>query len=572
MKNNDVVKILYEIADILEIQGVEFKPRAYRKAAQNIGSMSQDIEQLDNGGSLQDIPGVGVAIAKKIHEYLSTGKLRYLEQLRIQTPVKVEELLSIEGIGPKTIKKLYDQLKIKNLFDLKKAACSGKIRKISGMGEREEFNILRAIEFSRSYHKRVLLGVAKPIADAILVDLRQRFSSIEHSISAGSLRRAKESVGDIDILVTTSDPGPIMDYFTRMKSVNQVLAKGLTKSAVILDNKIRVDIRVVSDASFGAALLYFTGSKNHNIALRKIAISKKWKLNEYGLFDERNKQIAGHTEEGVYQKLGLDYIEPQLREDTGEIQAALCGELPKLVSLKDIKGDFHSHSSWSDGSYSIGDMAKAAISLGREYLVMTDHTGVLKIAGGLEPNDFKKQWREIDALNKQFSKNDFMILKGCEVNIMDDGKPDLPDSVLKKMDVVVGSVHHGFKNSSQKMTKRIAAAMHNPNIDIIGHFSGRIINKREPYQYDFDELLDVAKQTRTVIEINSFPDRLDLKDSDIREAIKRGVKLCISTDAHAIAHLSNMQYGVATARRGWAEKKDVINWMTAERVKEYFSP
>ncbi|MBI4449315.1 DNA polymerase/3'-5' exonuclease PolX [Candidatus Woesearchaeota archaeon] len=571
MKNTEVAKILYEIADILELQNVEFKPRAYRKAAQNIESLGQDIEEIDRKGKLLDIPGVGKSIAEKIHEYLSTGKVKELAHLRKETPIKVEELFSIEGLGPKRVKQLYESLKIKNVSELEKAARSGKIRKLKGFGEREEFNIIRAIEFSRSHQGRMLLGVAEPIAQGIVADLKKRFLDIISIIPAGSLRRGKETVGDVDILVTATKSKPIMDYFTTMPDVKTVLATGPKKSTILLTNGLQADLRIIEPQSWGAALMYFTGSKNHNIALRKLAISKKWKLSEYGLFDAKGKSLAGKTEEGVYRKLGIRYIEPELREDAGEIELAQSENLPDLVTIKDIIGDFHCHSTWSDGTASIGEMAKAAMDAGRKYIVMTDHTGVLKIAGGLEPKDFEKQWKEIDTLNRQSSKKGFTIFKGCEVNIMEDGKPDLPDATLKKMDVVVGSIHHGFKNPSTTMTRRIRMAMENPHIDIIGHLSGRIINKREPYAYDFDELLDVAKSTETVLEINSFPDRLDLKDSDVREAIKRGVTLSIDTDSHAVEHFLNIRYGLSTARRGWVTRNDIINWMSAEKVKDYFS-
>ena len=547
----------------MEIQDVQFKPKAYRRAAQSIESLSTDIAQIEEKEGLASIPGVGAHIAEKIHEYLAVGRLRYLEKLRKETPINVAEMFSIEGIGPKRAKLLYTKLGIKDKKSLLRHA--GKLEGV--LGKKEAHNILSALEQSKQYGKRMLLNQAYSVAWETVEYLKKN-ALVLNIEPAGSLRRGLETVGDIDILCTTKEPSAVMSAFVKMPNVRNVIAHGETKSAVKLESGVQVDLRVIDPKSWGSALMYFTGSKQHNIILRKIAMSKGWKLSEYGLFDRKNKSLSSKTETSVYQKMGMQYMPPEMREAQGEIDIALKNNIPELVLVKDIQGELHCHTKWSDGTRSILEMAEAALVRGRKYLVISDHTGVLKIAGGLNPKQFEKQWQEISAMQKKVPG--IRLLKGCEANILENGSIDVPDAVLSKMDVVTASVHFGFKSDSVKTTKRIVKAMENPHVDVIGHLSARLINRREPIKYDFGELLDAAKQNGTVFEVNSQPDRLDIKDNEIREAVRHGVKIAVTTDAHMPEHFDNLKYGVLTARRGWATKRDVVNAMSCERILDYF--
>ena len=581
MKNLEIAELLNEIADYLELKEEKFKIRAYRKAALVIQSLSGDIEEIWEKGKLEGIPSVGEGIAKKISDFLQDGKSAYLEKLKKQTPVDMESLGQIEGLGSKTVAKLYKKLNIKNIKELEKAAKKGRIRNIFGFGSIFEKNILKSIKFSRSSSDRHLLGSVLQIADEITVELK-RLKEISKIQIAGSTRRRKETIRDIDILITSKKPEKVMNFFVKMDNVSDVLAHGNTKSSVRLDEGIQVDVRVIDKKSYGTALLYFTGSKEHNIRLRKIAIDKKMKLSEYGLFNKllnsknskalensknfqrkTNKLLAGKTENEVYKKLGMSYIEPELREDDGEIEAALKNKLPKLIGYNDIKGDLQMHTKWSDGSNSIEEMAGEAKKLGYEYICITDHTGNLKIANSLNEKRILKQIKEIDKINKRIKG--IKILKGAEVNITNDGSLDVKDNTLKKLDVAAASIHSGFKNPKEKITNRIIKAMENENVDVIAHPTGRLIQKRPAYEIDFDKIFSKAKETGTCMEINSFPNRLDLKDAHVRAAIKNGVKLTISTDAHNTGHLRFMEFGIATARRGWAEKKDILNTLSLKK-------
>jgi len=566
MKNHEVAELLNEIADLLEIQDIQFKPRAYRKAAFVIDGLSEDIEEIWKKNKLDDIPAVGEGITKKISDFLEHGTSSYLEKLKKQVPVDIEELGKIEGLGPKTIMKLYKKLNVKNIKDLEKAAKQHKIQKIEGLGHTVEENILKSIEFAKLSGKRFLLGYALDVAR----EIKNRLSNLNDVSKveiAGSLRRKKETIGDIDILATSKNPEKVMDFFTSMENVADVIAKGSTKSMVRLKEGLQADVRVISEKNYGAALLYFTGNKQHNITLRKIAIKKGLKLSEYGLFDKKsNKMLAGKTEEECYKKLGLAYIEPEIREDEGEIEVAEKNKLPKLMGYKDLKGDLQMHTKWSDGSNTIMEMANAAKKLGFEYICITDHTGNLKIANALDEKRIKKQRKEIDKANQQL-KN-FTILHGTEVNIKDNGTLDMKDRVLKEFDIVLAAIHSGFKNSKEKITQRLIKAMENEHIDIIAHPFGRLINERPAYEMDFDKVLEKASQTNTILEINAYPDRLDLNDVNVRAAIKACIKLSIGTDAHEASELRYYELGIATARRGWAEKKDIINTYS---VKEMLS-
>lgn len=566
MKNLEIAEKLNKMAELLELNEVEFKPRAYRKAAMTIESLSEDIEKIAEQDKLEELPGIGKNIAQKIKDMIKTGTFKAYEELKKKTPIKVDELEAIWGLGPKTVKKLYKELGIKTLKDLEKAAKQGKIRNIEGLGPTVEENILKGIEFSKKDKGRVLLGFALPSAQEIINRLK-KLTEVNQISLAGSLRRRKDTIGDVDILVSSSKPEKVMDFFTSMKEVADIIAKGHTKSSIRLDNDIQVDLRVVEDKSFGAALQYFTGSKNHNIRLRKIAIEKKLKLNEYGLFSGK-EAVAGKTEQEVYKKLDLQYIEPELREDNGEIEVAQKGKLPKLIGYNEIKGDLHVHTNWSDGSESIETMAKAAKGLGYKYMAVTDHTGQLKIVHSLDEKRVLKQISDIEKLNKKFSG--FRILTGTEVNIKDDGSLDMADSVLEKLDIVIASIHYGFKNPKEKIMKRLISAVENENVDVIGHPTGRKIGVREAYEVDFDRLFDKCKASNTALEISAWPERLDLNDVNVKAAIGDGVDLVVGTDAHGLEQLRFMELGVATARRGWAQAKNVLNTLPVEKLLKRF--
>tara|TARA_Y100000031_G_C8240327_1_gene395377 strand:- start:425 stop:2137 length:1713 start_codon:yes stop_codon:yes gene_type:complete len=558
MKNYEVASLLRNIAQLLEIkEELVFKIRAYEKAALVIENLDEDIEEVWKKGKLDDISGVGEALTKKISEFLETGKLGYYEKLKKAVPVNMEELGSVSGLGPKTIMKLYKKLNVKNIKDLEKAAKKHKIQKIEGLGPIVEENILKSIEFAKASGKRFLLGTALDIAEEIKNKLK-KLKDVNKIEVAGSLRRKKETIGDIDILITSKNPGKVMDFFTKMDDIEDVLAKGPTKASVRLEG-IQADLRVLPEKTYGAALLYFTGSKQHNIALRKIAIKKGMKLSEYGLFNKKtNKLLAGKTEEECYKKLGLKYIDPEIREEEGEIEDAFKGKLPKLIGYNDLKSDLQMHTKWSDGSNTIMEMALAAKKLGFGYICITDHVGdTFKIANSLNEKRIKKQRKEIDKINNKI-KN-FTVLQGGEVNIKSDGSLDMKDSVLRNLDIVLAAIHSGFKNPKEKITQRLVKAMENEHVDIIAHPFGRLLSTRPAYEMDFDRILGKAKQTKTILEINAYPERLDLNDVHVRAAVKSKIKLSIGTDAHEASELRYHKLGIATARRGWTTKKDVIN-------------
>lgn len=557
-KNKEIAKLLNEIAAILELQNVEFKPRAYRRAALTIEGLGEDIADVEK---LEDLPGVGKSIAQKIREYLKTGKIKYLEKLKKKTPVKMEELGGIEGLGPKTIKTLYTKLKVKSRKDLEAAAKRGKIAKLKGFSKKTEEKILGGITFKKAHKGRMLIGQAYPIAEQIVEHLKGK--AVSNIAIAGSLRRFKETIGDVDILVTSKQPAKVMEAFMNMPGKKRKLAKGPKKASIIIDG-LQVDLRIVDPSSWGAALQYFTGNKQHSIITRKIAIKKGYKLNEYGLF-KSDKAIAAKTEEQIYKKLGLQYIPPELRIGKDEIELAQKKAIPKLVELKDIKGDFHVHSKYSDGANSILEMAKAAKQQKRKYMLQSDHTGTLKIAHAMSTKTIDKYLKEIQAANRKVSG--FRILKGAEVNIMKDGNPDLPDKVLKKFDLCVGSIHSGFGGNA---TKRICKAMENPYINIIGHPTGRLLLQRSGYHIDINKICEKAKETNTALEINAQPNRLDLNGAMLRVAKDHKVKLAISTDSHNTDNLQYMLYGVGQARRGMLQKRDVLNTLSADKVLRHF--
>ena len=573
MRNQEIAKIFYKIAIYLEMEDAPFKPFAYEKAALSLETLADDVEDIYKQGGIRDlkeIPGVGESIAEKIAEYLKTGKINDYERFKKKMPVEIEELSAVEGIGPKIIKDLYKRLKIKNLKDLEKAARAGKIRNLPHFGEKTEQNILQGIEFLKRNTGRFLLGEILPKVYEIIENLKN-LKEVKKISPAGSVRRMKETIGDVDILITSSNPKKVIDYFISLPDIVKIWGQGPTKASIRLKEGFDVDLRVLPEKQFGSALQYFTGSKEHNIALRKIAIDKGFKLNEYGVFKGK-KMIAGKTEEEVYGVLGLPYIEPELRENTGEIEAALENKLPKLVGYKDIQGDLHVHSDWDGGANSIEEITEAAQEMGYQYIGIADHTKFLRIKHGLNERQLAEQRKEIDKLNSKFYilNSKFRVLQGCEANIMADGPIDIEDEALAKLDYVIAGVHSQMKMSKGEMTKRIIKAMENPNVDIISHPTGRIIQKRDEYEIDFDKILEVAKKTGTILEINSFPNRLDLKDSNIRKAVAAGVKLIINTDSHHLDHLRFIKLGISQARRGWAEKKDVVNTQPLEKLLKFF--
>jgi len=569
MKNQEIAKIFYEIAYFLEMEDVKFKPYAYEKAALTLEGLEKDVEEIykkEGFEGLRKIPGVGESIAKKIEEYLKTGKIQYYEDYKKKYPINLDELMGIEGLGPKRLKVLYEKLGIKNLKELEEAIKTHKIATLPGFGEKSEKNLLEAIEFAKRSKGRFLLGDILPIVKEVYEKLKS-LKEVERIDVVGSIRRMKETIGDVDFLVISKNPKPIMDFFVSLPGVIKVWGKGNTKASVRMREGFDMDIRVLPKRSYGAALQYFTGSKEHNIALRKIAIEKGLKLSEYGLF-KGPKMIAGEKEEEIYQKLGMDWIPPELREDRGEIEAALRHKLPKIIDYKDVKGDLHIHSKWDGGKNSIEEIAEYAIKTGYEYVGIADHTKFLKIEHGLDEKRLKERNKEIDKLNQKF-KGKIKILRGCEANILPDGKIDIDDECLKEQDFVIAGVHSRFKMTKEEMTERIIRAMKNPNVDIISHPTGRLIQKRGEYEIDFDKILRVAKETGTILEINSYPERLDLNDLNIKKAKEMGVKMVINTDAHHVDQMRFIELGIAQARRGWAEKEDIINCWPLEKMLKF---
>lgn len=566
MKNSRIAEFLYEIADLLDLKGVQFKPRAYRRAAQNIDTLSKDIETYYEKGKLQEIPGVGESIATKVEEIIETGKLEYLEDLRQEFPDGLRQLMDIQGLGPKTLLKLNKELDISSLEELKKAANNNKIRELEGFGKKSEQNIIDNIKLYEKFQGRHLLGDILPIAESMEKTLKELDEVIKVRV-AGSIRRMKETIGDVDILVISKDPGKVMDFFVNMEEVKKVVSKGNTRSTIIAENNLQVDLRVVDEGSFGSALQYFTGSKEHNIQVRQIALDKNYKLSEYGLMDKKeNKKIAGEKEKEIYTELGLKYIVPELRENRGEIDAALNNNLPNLVELDDIKGDLHVHTKWSEGSHAIEEMVDMAQELGYKYLALCDHAKTLQIAQGLDDEELESQIKKIDELNENY--DDFVILKGIEANIDSGGNLDVKPDLLEQLDFVVASIHSGFKQPKEKMTERIIRAIENEHVNAIGHPTGRILNKRESYDLDLAKIFDKAVEYEVFMEINSFPERLDLSDINCKTAKEHEVQFVINTDSHSRDHMRYMKLGVATARRGWLEKSDIMNCLSLKELRK----
>ena len=557
MQNRAIAAMFNDIADMLEIKGESpFRITAYRRAARALEGLTEDVAAIAARGGLGEIPGIGKGTAEKIQEFLRTGTSTYYEELRASLPPGITTLMSVPEVGPKTAMMLYERLGIKTIDELEQACKAGKVRKLPRMGERTEQNILNGIALLRRTKERLPIGQVLPHAQELVATLRGVKEVTQASV-AGSLRRMKESIGDIDILVTSTTPEPVMDVFTTFGKVKQVLAKGPTRSSVVLDAGIQADVRVVEPESFGAALQYFTGSKDHNVKLREKAVKKGLKINEYGVFTvQDDRRIAGRTEEEVYAAIGLPWIPPEIREDQGEIELAERGRLPTLIELKDIRGDLQMHTRWSDGSDSIDEMARAAKANGYEYVAITDHSQSLKFVGGVTVDELREHAR---AAKKASDKIGIAVLMSTECDILPDGRLDYPDEVLRELDVVVCSVHTRLRMPRQEMTARIVKAMENRHVDILGHPTGRLLGQREAYEVDLEQVIDAAIRTGTALEINGSPQRLDLNDVQAKTAKERGAKLVISTDAHNRYQLKYMEFGVGIARRAWIEPKDVMN-------------
>jgi DNA polymerase (family X) len=565
--NAQIAAILKEISEYLAMGSEPFKTRAFERVSETIAELAEPVHEtytkLGRAG-IEEIPGVGKSIADKIEEFLKTGKIKDHETLRKETPVDLVALRRVEGLGPKSIKVLYEKLGIKNLKDLGYAARKGRIRNLDGFGIKKEEKILAGIGFAESAEGRFLISSVAPTIARIEKQLGA-VKGVTRVELAGSARRRKETIGDIDVLVISEKQEPVMEAAATLTDVEHVTGQGDTKTSARLHGGINLDVRVVPAESYGAALQYFTGSKDHNVAMREIAIKKGYKLNEYGLW-KGEKRIAGKSEEEIYKALGLTWMEPEIRENSGEIEAARTGKLPKLIGYDDLMGDLQVQTDWTDGAASIEEMARAAKAQGLKYVAVTDHTKTLTIANGLDEKRIVKQWAEIDRVNKLLGST-FKVLKGTECDILKDGSLDLPDHILAKLDVVGVSVHSFFNLSEADQTERIIRAISNPHVDILFHPTGRIIGRRAAYPVDMRAIIAAAKKTGTVLEANAL-ERLDLNDLHIRMAIEAGVKISIDSDSHAPEHFASLEYGIGQARRGWAEKKDVVNaWPLAKMLK-----
>jgi len=563
--NSDVADLFNEIADLLEIKGSnQFRVRAYRNAARTVGALSQSVEDLlARNEDLTRLPGIGKDLSGKIGEIVKTGKLRLLEELKAELPPGLSDLMKIGGLGPKRILILHQKLGISDVNELRKAVSEKKIRELRGFGEKTEQAIMEEIERMKGTEKRIKIVVAEEIANSLLNYLKKSKGAKELTV-AGSYRRRKETVGDLDILATAEKDSDIMDRFVGYEDTEKVVSKGTTRSTILLRTGVHVDLRVVPEASYGAALHYFTGSKAHNIAVRTLGVKKNLKINEYGVY-KGDRRIAGRTEEEVFSHVGLSFIDPELREDMGEIEAAMSGQLPKLVTLNDIRGDLHVHTKLTDGRNTLEEMADAAKKKGYHYLAVTEHSKHVTVARGLKAEQLAKRIKEIDWFNK---KSGILILKSIELDILEDGSLDLPDDILKELDLTVCSVHYKFNLPREKQTERIIRAMDNPYFTILAHPTGRLINERKPYEVDMERVMKAAKERGCFMELNAHPDRLDLLDTDCKMAKDMGVKVALSTDAHSTGDLDYMRFGIGQALRGWLEADDVLNTQSWGKIKK----
>jgi len=574
MENHEIAAVFEEIAAIMRITQDDskwsFKASAYDRAKRSIEGLPERLEDIarDPNRKLTDIPGIGTDLAAKIKELVETGQLKYHQEFLKKIPRSLLELMQIPGVGPQKVRLFNQQLGIQTLDELEAAAKAQKLRELPGMSEKSEQNILNALGALHRSAGRYRLDQAYETAEEIQAFLAE-IKGAQEITPAGSLRRGRDTVGDLDVLITGGDRARISERFLKFPRIAQVLVAGEDKISVKLKNQMQVDVRLLEPEEFGSALMYFTGSKEHNVALRDRAKRRGWKLSEYGLF-EGEKRIAGRTEQEVYRKLDLDYIPPELRENTGEIELAQEGKLPRLVELKDIRGDLQMHTTASDGRNSIEEMAAAAKKLGYEYILITDHSKAVTIANGLDDQRAIEHIAEIKAARKKVKGIE--IWAGTEVDILGDGELDYPDEILKQFDIVLASIHSRMTQPGEEMTERMIKALQNPYVRILGHPTGRYILRREPFNFDLERVLAAAKQAGVVVEVNANPERLDLCDRHARLARERGLKLVISTDAHQPKHFENMRYGVVTARRGWAEKKDVINTYPPEKLLAALRP
>ncbi len=564
MKNFEIAKLFYEMADLLEIKGENvFRVRAYQRAAENLESLTEEVEAVSRRGELQKIPGIGKDLAAKIKEYLASGKIADLEAMRKEVPRGLLSIMEVQGLGPKTAKLLYDRLGVDSVEKLETATRSGDILKVPGIREKTRENILKGIATWKAGQSRMSVGKALDIADTLVQALKAHGAVTQIEV-AGSIRRRKETVGDIDILVTSADPKRVIETFVSLPSVLDVLAHGETKASIRHQEGIQVDLRVVEPEAFGAALQYFTGSKEHNVRVREIASKKGLKVSEYGVFNEKSgKRLAGDTEEEVYRAVGLPWIPPELRENAGEVEAALKGKLPDLVEEDAIRGDLHAHTDWSDGHHPLEKLIQAAEARGYEYIIVSDHSKSSTVAGGLTADELREQIRKIRELQK---KHKIRILTGSECDILADGRMDFPDDILKELDIVLAAVHSRFKQARAEMTARIVKALENPYVNILVHPTGRLIGERDPYDVDLEQVFAAAKKHGKAIEINASPQRLDLKDVHARRAAELGIPIAINTDTHYLDNLDWMALGIATARRAWITRPQVLNTLPLKKL------
>lgn len=569
LKNSDIAKVMRDLGFLTEVgeedANSQFRARAYYRAADTIAGLQENVVDIYRRSGLKgllEIPSVGKAIAAKIEEMIKTGKVHALEEMRANIPINVEEFSSIEGLGPKTIKAIYDSLKVKDLAELEKAAAEGRLREVPNLSKKKVQDILKRIEFAKKGKGRRILGEVWPLIKEIEKVLSE-VDGVKHAIAAGSVRRMKETIGDIDYLVVANDPEPVMDFFVRMPIVSEVIGRGPAKAFVRLEGGIDADLLVVPEESWGAALQYFTGSKEHSVELRKIAITKGLRLNEWGVY-RGEQRVAGKTEEEVYAALGLQWIPPEMRENTGEIELARQNRIPELVKYGSLKGDLQVHSENSDGTATIEEMARGARAFGLDYIALTDHTKSLALAGGLDEEELLDQANKIAELNDRLEG--FRVLASAEVNIMKDGSLDIANNVLDKLDIVGAAIHSNFNLPIEVQTERLIRAAENPSVDILFHPTGRLINKRPGYPVDIEKVVETAKETGTILEIDAHYDRLDLKDEYVRTAVKKGVKMVIDSDAHHPVHYAYLVFGIGQARRGWATEQDILNTLPVDKL------
>jgi len=572
MKNRDVVALFSQVADMLAIRGDQIhRVLAYRRAAESIETLGRDINTVFAEGKLTEIPGIGDTLAAKIEEMLTTGKLEFYEKLAKEIPPSLVDMLRVEGLGPKRVKQIYEVLKLTTLDELAVAAREGKLRELPGMGAKSEAKLIAAIDdLSRHGDSRIPLGIAWPIAQGMIEELRQ-VPGVTRSAVGGSLRRMQDTIGDIDLLVAAGSADAVMDRFGELDVVESVHERGPTRSRVTLHTGLGVDLRVLPEERWGTLLVYFTGNKDHNVELREMALKQGYSLNEHAFTPvDGGPEVLCATEEEVYAQLGLDYIPPTLRQNRGEIEAAKARKMPELVQLEDIRSDLHMHTEWSDGKLSVMEMARAARDRGLEYIVITDHSVSLGIANGLSIERLQQQAAEVKAAAEALGP-DFRVLHGIEMEIRADGSMDYPDDVLAKLDFVIASLHTGLSQPREQATQRMLNAINNPHVDMIAHPTGRLLPDRVGADLDMDAIIAAAAETGTILEVNANPVRLDLRDVHVRMAIERGVKIAINTDAHRPEEFELRHFGVATAQRGWATAEVVVNTWPIDRFLNYIN-